>query len=254
MNIQTPSLFNRLQRLVSSLLVKGNNGAVQTMENAPAESSQAITDPVADVAWPAITYMNRPKRIRPNATDVEKDNFLRGDLIPEQRRRRTTNTDRVAISYWRHGTNCPCCQKVTRPQDYHQVAPASAAHSKKLNNELKRNTYLDMNNPGMGMELSNLSSFITESGKYTTYTPEPSPKPVRNPASVTLTNLASQIQMVADTLSQLAQDEDPVVRAMAAVNPRTPIDVLQVLINDESEDVRTKASQNITNQGLNLAA
>lgn len=188
---------------------------------------------------------------RPDVGD--KDDYLRGDLLPERRRRHTAETDKIAISYWRHGHGNSCCKEAHKSEDFEEIAPSNI-YARKLGTDINRSGYIDLTNPGMGMELSNLISFVVQTGAYCVIDPFAPNLVARRQSCPSLTKTASRIEALQSTLSELAHDSDPSIRAMAAQNPNTPVVDMQALLVDESDDVRAKARETFAKNKMYLVA
>jgi hypothetical protein len=178
-------------------------------------------------------------------TKEDKDNFLRGSLMNTTRRRHSQTMNKIAVSYWRHGSGCSCCKESHKSEDFQKIAPTSI-YNKGMLPSLSTSGYIDLTDPGMGTELQCLTSFITESGRHRILTQQfvdESMPPLTNrpKASDTLTNIAAQVRQIEDSLTELAADPDPLVRAIAAESPHTPAETLEKLLEDDSEEVRNRA-------------
>lgn len=99
-----------------------------------------------------------------------KDNFLRGSLMSEQRRRHSKTINKIAASYWAHGMGCSCCHDSHRSEDFEQVAPTT--FNKGIASELSKTGYINLSPNDPATELQCLTSFITESGRHRVITQE----------------------------------------------------------------------------------
>lgn len=103
--------------------------------------------------------------------EPSKDNFLRGSLMDENRRRHSKTMNKIAVSYWRHGAGCSCCKESHRSEDFEKVAPTSM-FNKGTTADLSRTGYINLNDNDRDTELHCLTSFITESGRHRVITQE----------------------------------------------------------------------------------
>lgn len=97
--------------------------------------------------------------------DKRSDNFLRGEMVNARQRRQSIEADRVGISYWRHAAGCSCCRDTNKYADPSQ-------QDQRLSQKAARASYINLPNQGLGLELSCLSSFITNSGQFSVYKKE----------------------------------------------------------------------------------
>lgn len=158
----------------------------------------------------------------------DKDNFLRGSLMSTDRRRHSQTMNKIAISYWRHGQGCSCCKESHTSEDFDRIAPKSI-YNKGTCSDLARTGYIDLTNPGLGNELQNLTSFITESGRHRVLTQEfvdhvaNAQSIIEQPkASDTLTRIAAQVRKIEDTIGELAQNPELLMNAIATEELELP--------------------------------
>jgi hypothetical protein len=92
----------------------------------------------------------------------DHDNFLRGELLAVDRVQRLHDAHKVAISYWRHGSECACRSHVS--EEFHDIMRTPAPYADRLGRgAMALNGELET--PGMGLEMECLSSFLARSTK-----------------------------------------------------------------------------------------
>lgn len=91
----------------------------------------------------------------------EGDNFLRGEVMDTTRTERIHRSDRVALSYWRHGESCAC--RVSKSEEFTDRLHPRSAYKEQLN--CLPSSEGDLNQPGMGLEMDCFTSFLANSAK-----------------------------------------------------------------------------------------
>lgn len=179
--------------------------------------------------------------------EEDKDNFLRGALFGQSRLRYLVNTDRIALSYWRHGNEGTCNNPITN--EWLGGAPVTCAGV-----EMK---------PGMGMEEECFNSFLaysvkeklvhkyfidsgaqlefSKSKRYVTGCHKDVYWPTQ---SNMLAKVAENLANADQTLGNLAHDPDPLIRAAVAGNVHTPAQTLSELSGDSHPLIRCALALN----------
>ncbi len=179
--------------------------------------------------------------------DTEKDNFLRGSFIENGRLRHLVNTDRIALSYWRHGHGGSCLHE--KDEEFEQLMHCHPFYNEWMGGAPITIAGSEMQKPGMGLEEECFNSFlaysvkerlihryIIETGMKTQEEPKyyvaQSQDELTQKDTNLLAEIAGNIVHADHTLNNLAQDPDPMVRAAVASNINTPLETLSTLSGD----------------------
>jgi|AGTN01.3.fsa_nt_gi hypothetical protein len=149
------NIFGRVQKLISTVLC-------------PHDEDKC------DRSWQQLDETNHIESLPEDTADnfmMEPDNFLRGSLMNEQRRRHSKTMNKIAVSYWRHGAGCSCCTESHMSDDIERIAPLSKLN-RATTTDVSRNGYLNLEPANLESELQCLTSFITESGRHRVITQE----------------------------------------------------------------------------------
>lgn len=91
----------------------------------------------------------------------DTDNFLRGEILDSTRTERIHRSDRIALSYWRHGESCAC--RASKSEEFVDELHPRSAYTEQLNCAPTYEGHVTQ--PGMGLEMDCFTSFLANSTK-----------------------------------------------------------------------------------------